>query len=156
MLPARRPDLHSDPRLSHLVLNNLKANNPAAVPLYTKALQRLRWFLRRRRAPCRSPGHDPASVAATSSVGGFGVTQPCAAIFQNTVNSLNTEWLQAAQSTTTSTRTTRSSSASRPITAFRPPAPTPSTPRSAPIAFSLRTTASSVRPPASDPRWSTS
>jgi hypothetical protein len=87
---------------STYVLNNLKANNPASVPLYTTALNLYGTSSGAGRATPVTLATDPY-VKGVSGMGcgdfsgtaGFGNTTPCAATFRSTVNNLNIERLQA-------------------------------------------------------------
>ncbi|HEY3835728.1 MAG TPA: TonB-dependent receptor, partial [Bryobacteraceae bacterium] len=82
---------------SSYVLNNLKANNAAAVPIYTNAFNLYAGSSGAGHAVPLTKGDDPALGCGDFAAAGFGTTQPCAATFQNTVNNLNTEWLMAAK-----------------------------------------------------------
>jgi hypothetical protein len=79
------------------VLNNLKTNNAAAVPLYTQAFNVWAGSSGSGRATPVTKALDSALGCGDFVGGGFGTTQPCAQTFQNTVNNLNTEWLAAGK-----------------------------------------------------------
>jgi len=82
---------------ANFVLGNLKATNPAAVPLYTTAFGLYANSSGANRATPATKADDPALGCGDFSAAGFGTARPCAAKFQNTVNNLNTEWLMAAR-----------------------------------------------------------
>jgi Carboxypeptidase regulatory-like domain len=87
---------------STYVLNNLKATNPASVPLYTTAFNLYATSSGAGRATPVTLTADPF-VKGVSGMGcgdfsgtaGFGNITPCAATFRSTVNNLNIERLQA-------------------------------------------------------------
>jgi hypothetical protein len=82
---------------SSYVLNNLKTNNAAAVPLYTNALNLYGGASGAPRATPVTTGLDPqlgcGDFFGTDGWGSAG--KPCAASFRSTVNNLNIERLQA-------------------------------------------------------------
>ena len=168
--PGGTPVYIPTPAFSSYVLNNLKSVNPAAVPIYTNALNVYAGSSGAGRAAPVTAATDPAlgcgdlvtlnkagTAGIASAAGNFGVSQPCAMTFQNTVNNLNTEWLMAV-------KVDYNINADHHIffryntdhggvhgNFHRPP----STMRLAPTAFSLPTAASLVILPASAPGWST-
>ncbi|HYL74769.1 MAG TPA: carboxypeptidase regulatory-like domain-containing protein [Bryobacteraceae bacterium] len=79
------------------VLNNLKAKNAPAVPLYTTAFNLYAGASGAGRATPATKSDDPTLGCGDFSGGGFGTAKPCAAKFQSTVNNLNTEWLLGAR-----------------------------------------------------------
>lgn len=79
------------------VLNNLKAKNAPAVPLYTTAFNLYGGASGASRATPATKSDDPTLGCGDFSASGFGTTKPCAAKFQSTVNNLNTEWLLGAR-----------------------------------------------------------
>jgi hypothetical protein len=79
------------------VLNNLKTNNPAAVPFYTTAFNLYAGASGVGRATPATTADDPALGCGDFAASGFGTTRPCAQKFRSTVNNLNTEWLLAAR-----------------------------------------------------------
>src|SRR5579863_5704502 len=81
---------------STFVLNNLKANNAAAVPFYTTALNLYGGASGAGRATPVTSALDPAlGCGDFAGTAGWGVTKPCASSFRSTVNNLNIERLQA-------------------------------------------------------------
>jgi hypothetical protein len=95
VLPGGGPVFIPTSDFSTYVLNNLKQVNPAAVGLYTTALNLYGGASGASRAVPVTSAIDPALGCGDFTGGGFGVTKPCAATFQSTVNNLNTERLQA-------------------------------------------------------------
>ena len=104
--PGGTPVYLPTPAFATAVLNNLKGTNAAATPLYTQAFNVWSGASGAGRATPVTAGLDPAlgcgdlvtlnkagTAGIASAAGSFGVTQPCAMTFQNTVNNLNTEWL---------------------------------------------------------------
>ncbi len=83
---------------ANYVLNNVTANNPAALPFYQKAFSLYAGSSGAARATPVTPDIDPAlGCGDFAGTAGFGVTIPCARTFRSTVNNLNTEWLMAAR-----------------------------------------------------------
>jgi hypothetical protein len=103
VLPGGGPVFIPTSDFSTYVLNNLKANNPTAVPFYTNALNLYAGSSGASRAVPLNKSDDPdLGCGDFSGTAGFGnvktgVGKPCASQFQSTVNSLNTEWLLAAK-----------------------------------------------------------
>ena len=95
--PGGTPVYIPTPAFASAVLNNLKANNTAAVPLYTQAFNVWSGASGAGRATPVTKALDPALGCGDLVSGAFGVSQPCAMTFQNTVNNLNTEWLAAGK-----------------------------------------------------------
>ena len=92
VLPAGGPIYIPTAGFASAVLTNLQATNPSSVPLYTQAFN----------VYAGSPGAARAvSMSAADSCGDlignpkFTYKGGCAAQFQDTANSLNTEWLAA-------------------------------------------------------------
>jgi hypothetical protein len=81
------------------VLNNLKATNPAAVPIYQNAFDLYGNSSGASHALAATTNDDPLlGCGEFSGTAGFGKNgKPCARTFQNNVNNLNTEWLLAAK-----------------------------------------------------------
>ncbi len=83
---------------SNFVLTNLQATNPGAVPFYTNAFKLYGGASGAGRAtPVTASIDKSLGCGDFAGTGPWGVTQPCARGFQNTVNNLNTEWLLAAR-----------------------------------------------------------
>ena len=80
---------------SNYILSNLSANNPAALPIYNKALTLYGNATGAARATPVTAAIDPALGCGDFTGGGFGTTLPCTRQFQSSVNALNTEWLLA-------------------------------------------------------------
>ena len=109
VLPGGGPVYIPTTAFATALLNNLKVNNPAAVPLYTQGLNVYGGASGASRATPLTAAQDPAlgcgdlvttNAAGTpisSLAGQFGLTKPCAQVFQSTANSLNLEWLQATR-----------------------------------------------------------
>jgi hypothetical protein len=98
VLPSGGPVYIPTTAFSNFVLTNLQANNAAAVPFYTKALNLYAGASGAARATPVTAAIDPAlGCGDFAGTGPWGVTQPCARTFQNTANSLNTEWLMAVR-----------------------------------------------------------
>ncbi len=110
VLPGGGPVYIPTADFAAATLTNLKITSPGSVPLYTQALNVYAGSSGTSRAVPLSVGQDAglgcgdlvtlnkAGTAGISSAAGqFGVTKPCAAVFQSTANSLNTEWLQATR-----------------------------------------------------------
>ena len=107
VLPGGGPVYVPTSDFAAAVLQNLKTTNPAAVPLYTTGLGVYGGSSGAGRATPLTAAQDPAlgcgDLVTTNSAGKpisslagqFGITRPCAAVFQSTANSLNTEWLQS-------------------------------------------------------------
>jgi hypothetical protein len=106
VLPGGGPIYIPTAGFATAVLNNLQATNAAAVPLYTQAFKVYAGAPDAGRATPLTAGQDPAlgcgdlvtlnsagTKALASAAGQFGLTQACAAEFQDTANSLNKEWL---------------------------------------------------------------
>jgi Carboxypeptidase regulatory-like domain len=97
VLPAAATVYTPTPDFASFVLTNLKAINPAAVPLYTTAFK------------LYAGAPEAAHAVPVTKVGDqrlgcddlvdpvFGVSQPCAQTFRSTSNSLNSEWLLATR-----------------------------------------------------------
>ena len=95
VLPGGGPVYIPTSDFASYVLNNLKQVNAAATGLYTTAFNLYGTSSGASRAvPVPITAGDPGGCGDFSG-GGFGVTKPCAAMFQSTVNNLNTERLQA-------------------------------------------------------------
>jgi hypothetical protein len=97
VLPAGGPVFIPTADFSKFVLTGLAANNPSAVPLYTTALNLYAGASGASRATPVTAASDPSLGCGDFKDPIYGVSKPCAATFQNTVNSLNTEWLAAAK-----------------------------------------------------------
>jgi hypothetical protein len=105
VLPGGGPVYIPTPDFAAATLANLKLTNPAAVPIYTQALNVYAGASGAGRAvpmdPVASCGDLVTTNAAgkpiSSVAGAFGVSKPCAMQFQSTVNSLNKEWMQATR-----------------------------------------------------------
>lgn len=96
VLPGGGPVYIPTAAFSTYVLNNLNANNTAAVPFYTTAMNLYAGASGAPRATPVTAALDPAlGCGDFAGTGAWGVTQPCAATFRSTVNNLNTERLQA-------------------------------------------------------------
>ncbi len=98
VLPSGGPVYIPTPSFATYVLNNLKQVNAPAVPLYTTAFNLYAGSSGSSRATGVTPAIDPLlGCGDFAGTAGWGVTQPCAAVFRDTVNNLNTEWLMAAR-----------------------------------------------------------
>ncbi len=97
VLPGGGPVYIPTPAFSTYVLNNLTANNPAALPFYQKALGLYAGASGAGRATPVTTALDPALGCGDFTAAGFGTALPCAETFRSTVNNLNTEWLMAAR-----------------------------------------------------------
>jgi len=101
VLPGGGPVYIPTADFSSYVLNNIKVNNAAAAPFYTTALNLYAGSSGTSRAVPLNKGQDPdLGCGDFSGKAGFGNVaggKPCAALFQSTVNSLNTEWLLATK-----------------------------------------------------------
>ena len=100
VLPSGGPPVYiptSD--FASYVLNNLKQNNPAAVPFYTTIFNLYAGASGAGRATPVTNADDPSGALGCGDFqgGGFGTTRPCAQGFRSTVNNLNTEWLIASR-----------------------------------------------------------
>jgi hypothetical protein len=107
VLPGGGPIYIPTTAFATAVLNNLKTVNAPAVPLYTQAFGVYAGASGAGRANPVTASFDPllgcgdlvttnaAGKPIASAAGQFGLTQPCAAVFQDTANSLNKEWLAA-------------------------------------------------------------
>jgi hypothetical protein len=94
VLPGGGPVYIPTQDFSNFVLTRLAATNPAAVPFYTTAFNLYAGSSGAARAtPVTAANSHLGCGDLVDSV--FGVSKPCAATFQNTVNALNTEWLGA-------------------------------------------------------------
>lgn len=98
VLPSGGPVYIPTTDFANYVLDHLAKNNPAAVPLYQDAFNLYAGSLGAARARPLTPADNPAlGCGDISNAGAFGITAPCARVFQSTVNNLNTEWLLAAK-----------------------------------------------------------
>jgi hypothetical protein len=110
VLPSGGPVYIPTTDFGNAVLANLGRTNPASVPMYQTALGLYNNASGASRARPLTTADDPAlgcgdlvtlngaGTAGVSSIAGpFGVSQPCARVFQDTTNSLNTEWLLAVK-----------------------------------------------------------
>jgi hypothetical protein len=96
VLPSGGPVYIPTTQFASAVLANLQATNPSAVPLYQTAFNLWAGSSGAGRARPVNAVDDPAlGCGEYADTGAWGVTQPCARVFQSTVNNLNTEWLQA-------------------------------------------------------------
>ena len=93
VLPSGVPIFLPTTDFSNYVLSNLNASNPAAVPIYTRALSLYAGASGAARATPVTAAIDPQLGCGDFAAAGFGTTRPCARRFQSSVNSLNTEWL---------------------------------------------------------------
>ena len=92
VLPSGGPVYIPTTAFMNYILGNLKTNNAAAVPLYTTAANLWANSSGANRATPLGKADDAAlGCGDFAGTGAWGVTQPCAAIFQGAVNSLNTE-----------------------------------------------------------------
>jgi hypothetical protein len=98
VLPSGGPVYIPTTDFASFVLNNLKATNSPAVPLYTTAFNLYANSSGSGRAtPVTKAIDDQLGCGDFTGTAGYGVTKPCAATFQSTVNNLNTEWLLATR-----------------------------------------------------------
>src|SRR5579872_4408155 len=98
VLPSGGPVYIPTTDFANFVLANLAAKNPAAVPLYQTAFNLYNGSSGAGRARPLTAADDPTlGCGDISGAGAFGVTAPCARVFQSSVNNLNTEWLLAAK-----------------------------------------------------------
>ena len=99
VLPGGGPVYIPTAAFSSFVLGNVQANNPTAVPFYTKALNVYAGSSGASRStPVTSADDTTGKLGCGDLVDPvFGVSQPCAETFRSTVNSLNTEWLIASK-----------------------------------------------------------
>ncbi len=96
VLPSGGPVYIPTTAFSTYVLNNLTKTNAPAVGIYTNALNLYGTSSGASRAVPVTADLDPAlGCGDFAGTGAWGVTQPCAATFQSTVNNLNIERLQA-------------------------------------------------------------
>lgn len=96
VLPSGGPVYVPTTSFMNSVLTNIKANNPAALPLYQQASTVWAGSSGASRAvPVTAADDDALGCGDFAGTGAWGVTQPCAAKFQSAVNALNTEWLMA-------------------------------------------------------------
>src|ERR1700722_514891 len=98
VLPGGGPVYIPTTAFATALLNNLKATNAPAVPLYTQALNVYAGASGAGRATPLTSSQDPllgcgdlvttnaAGTPIASAAGKFGLTQPCAEVFQSTVN----------------------------------------------------------------------
>jgi len=94
VLPNSGPIYIPTTNFASYVLANLTANNPSAVPFYTKAFNLYATSTGVSRAVNVGAAEDPALGCGAFVGGGFGPNGlPCARKFQSSVNNLNTEWL---------------------------------------------------------------
>lgn len=98
VLPSGGPVYIPTTEFGNYVLSNLAKVNPAAVPFYQSALNLYNGSSGASRARPLNANDDPAlGCGDITGAGAFGVTAPCARVFQSSVNNLNTEWLLAAK-----------------------------------------------------------
>jgi hypothetical protein len=110
VLPSGGPVYIPTTDFSNAVLANLAKTNAPAVSLYQNALNLYGGASGAASARPLTTALDPAlgcgdlvtlnsagTAGVSSAAGPFGVTQPCARVFQDAVNSLNTEWLLAVK-----------------------------------------------------------
>jgi Carboxypeptidase regulatory-like domain len=110
VLPSGGPVFIPTTDFASYVLSNMQKTNPAAVPFYQNALNLYNGASGAGRARPLNANDDAAlgcgdlanlndagTKVISSSAGAFGLTSPCARVFQNSVNNLNTEWLLAAK-----------------------------------------------------------
>jgi hypothetical protein len=108
VLPSGGPVYIPTTDFANYVLTHLQQTNPAAVTLYQTAFDlytnssgaaRARPFTMDPRLGCGDlVTLNAAGTQGTSSIAGpFGVTQPCARVFQNNVSNLSKEWLAAGR-----------------------------------------------------------
>jgi hypothetical protein len=96
VLPSGGPVYIPTSDFSTYVLNNLKANNAPAVGLYTTAFNLYSTSSGASRARPFTVADDAAlGCGDFAGTAGWGVTKPCASVFQSSVNNLNIERLQA-------------------------------------------------------------
>ncbi len=97
VLPGGGPVYIPTSDFSSFVLSNLASTNPAAVPLYTRALKLYAGSSGASRATSVTDATDTSLGCGDLVDRVYGVTKPCAATFQNTVNGLNTERLTVSR-----------------------------------------------------------
>ena len=98
VLPSGGPVYIPTTDFANYVLANLTKTNPAAVPLYQNAFNLYAGASGASRATGLTAAQDAQlGCGDISGAGAFGVTAPCARVFQSSVNNLNTEWLLAAK-----------------------------------------------------------
>lgn len=100
VLPSGGPPVYIPTTdFANFVLNNLKQNNSAAVPLYNTIFNLYNGASGASRATPVTLADDPSGAMGCGDFtgGGFGTSKPCAQVFRSTVNNLNTEWLLAAR-----------------------------------------------------------
>jgi hypothetical protein len=97
VLPSGGPVYIPTTDFASYVLNHLQTTNPSAVPFYQNAFN----LYANSSGASRS---EPLTAANDSALGcgdivdpKYGVTAPCARVFQSSVNNLNTEWLLAGR-----------------------------------------------------------
>jgi outer membrane receptor protein involved in Fe transport len=97
VLPGGGPVYIPTSDFANFVLTKLAATTPAAVPLYTTAFNLYAGSSGAARATPVTAAIDPQLGCGDLVDPVFGVSKPCAATFQDTVNALNDEWLAAAR-----------------------------------------------------------
>jgi len=110
VLPSGGPIYIPTTDFASYVMGNLQKTNSAAVPFYQNALNLFGNSSGAGRARPFTAADDPAlgcgdivtlnaagDKALSSIAGPFGLTSPCARVFQSSVNNLNTEWLLAGK-----------------------------------------------------------
>jgi outer membrane receptor protein involved in Fe transport len=98
VVPSGGPVYIPTPDFASLVLTKLAATNPAAVPLYTRVFNLYAGASGAARArPVTAAVQHLGCGDFADPISGYGLSKPCAATFQNTVNALNTEWLAATK-----------------------------------------------------------
>ena len=95
VLPSGGPVYIPTSDFSTYVLNNLRATNAPAVPIYTTALGLYGTSSGAARATPVTAALDSALGCGDIVSSTWGVTKPCASSFQSSVNNLNIERLQA-------------------------------------------------------------
>jgi hypothetical protein len=96
VLPSGGPVYIPTTDFSTYVLNGLKTSNAAALPLYTNAFNLYSTSSGAGHARPFTAADDPAlGCGDFAGTAGWGVTKPCASVFQSSVNNLNIERLQA-------------------------------------------------------------
>ena len=110
VLPSGGPVYIPTTDFANYVLTHLQQTNAAAVSLYQNAFNVYGNASGAGQARSLTPADDPAlgcgdlvtlnlakTAGASWLAGPFGVSAPCARVFQNGVNSLNTEWLASGK-----------------------------------------------------------
>jgi hypothetical protein len=95
VLPSGGPVYIPTSDFASYVQSNLQATNSAALPFYQQAFKLYAGSSGAGRARPLTAADDAALGCGDFTGGGFGVTRPCASVFQASVNNLNTEWLMA-------------------------------------------------------------